>query len=217
MNPRPISPQSLNQKPMSLIQKLLSCSELPPNSAIALMHLGYSLDNCVDMLDKDRYGDYDNYLANVKELLEKVKCFDNRKVWYFLEKKNRKKKNKNRLALPEDRFIVYTDNQGGNVEGAQFGSAEYTREGFYKLLTELGIEQVFVGGEWAYFNYKPESYNLELIGCLGEMVRIFTTLKGISVTPINGCVYPLKPPVRDSKVLNGIYIERDRKCLDCLY
>ena len=176
--------------------------ELPEHTGIALMHLGYSLDNCIDALDAERYGDYNQYLENVQKLIEQIKSVDKSRVLYFIEKKHKtkfnstSKRNGNGIVLQDDAFIVYTNDCGGNVVGARFCSNQYTRNEFYGFLAEQNIRNVFVGGEWAYYN--------GCIGCLGEMVRIFS-LKRISVSPLAGCIYPLNPPQKMNRILERIY------------
>lgn len=181
--------------------KLKPALTLPEHTGIALMHLGYSLDNCIEATDVKRYGDYNQYSANVQKLLEQIKSIDKSRVWYFIERvhscDNTTGVNGNlTIDFPEDGFFVYTNDGGGNVTGAQFGDRKYTRSEFYKHLSEQGIKRIFVGGEWAYYN--------GCIGCLGEMVRILS-LKQIPVSPIAGCVYPLNPPQKMNKLLERVY------------
>lgn len=195
-----------------MVTKLKPTLKLPEHTGIALMHLGYSLDNCVEVTDVKKYGDYNQYLANVQKLLEQIKGVDKSRVWYFIERvhscdnttcvrvhscDNTTWVNGNlTIDFPEDGFFVYTNNSGGNVVGARFGDKKYTRGEFYAYLAEQGIKNLFVGGEWAYYN--------GCIGCLGEMVRIFS-LKRISTSPIAGCVYPLNPPQKMNKLLERLY------------
>lgn len=183
----------------------------------AIVHAGFSLVDDHEaqnlVVDGDEYGNYQDYIKNIKRLIKRLKKSDVLSLFFVDEDYFYGKDAYSSDFLPStSNLILVTEEDKGKLKEplgtSDNHNVDLNQEKIYSFLKSAGIKEILLAGEWV---YSPVVAGMYKMGCLGTVAKSFQENR-FEVKGIKGCLYPsvsqIDIPNFDSELLMKLYQEQ---------